>query len=305
MHTTRHINAVETDQLNRRRNKVGKSTDKGSRICNSPIKILGNLHQLLRSDCFRMWPLTVRFLSTDAHDYWQRWTERTDGLLPDSMQIKLDFHSGGASVLNPDHPVNDMTHIDATYNGVKDHLTKSMSLLGGSSRISCEVCKEPLSEKNDIIVVCSQPNCSSTSHIKCLSQLFLDQEGDSQLVPIFGECPACKQHVTWATLMRELSLRLRGGNAVIKRLKTGRKRKKTTQSQKAPKNVKKATEIDDYALDANDNGYDDDDDLDENWINTVNVESSSENSDDKTTGQNDANLRVEIVIEDSEIDDFD
>ncbi|OKL64414.1 Structure-specific endonuclease subunit slx1 [Talaromyces atroroseus] len=138
MHRTRHIDAVETDELTRRK-RITTPVDKGSGICHSPMKILGNLHQLLRSPCFRTWPLTVRFLSREAYTHWQLWNERADGLLSDHMQIKLDFHSGGASVFNPQRPVNDMTHIDATYTGIKEHLEKSTLLLDDSRLPSCQL----------------------------------------------------------------------------------------------------------------------------------------------------------------------
>jgi structure-specific endonuclease subunit SLX1 len=295
MHTSRHIDAVETDQLNRRKRKAAP-VDKGSGICNSPIKILGNLHQLLRSTCFRTWPLTVRFLSTDAYTHWQLWNERAEGLLLDHVHIELDFHSGGASILGPERPVNDMAHIDATYASTKEHLEKSSFLLDDPDLISCQVCKELLSVQNDVIAVCLQPHCRSTSHVKCLSQLFLDQEGSSRLVPIHGECPACNQNVTWAALMKELSLRLRGEKLVAKLLKPDRKRKKNTDSKKAPKAGREATKTDAYVLD---------DDLDENWINTVHVGSEPENVDHEVVDKKGSKSRVEIVIEDSELEDFD
>ena len=113
------------------------------------------------------------------------------------------------------------------------------------------------------------------------------------MVPILGECPACKKQVTWAALMKELSLRLRGGKVVAKLLKPDRKRKKNPESKKASQ--------------ASRDGADDDDDdgLDENWINMVGVESESENVVHEATGKKGSGSRLEIVIEDSEVEDFD
>jgi structure-specific endonuclease subunit SLX1 len=128
--------------------------------------------------------------------------------------------------------------------------------------------------------------------------LFLDEEGSSQLVPTVGECPSCKKHVIWAALMKELSLRLRGGEIVSKILKPDRKRRPNTESKEIDKTSAKATQADDYMLD-------EDDDLDENWISTVDVESGSEKIDRISTDKKGSHSRVEIVIEDSEIEDFD
>lgn len=298
VHTTRHIGAVETDQLNRRRKDP--PVDQGSGIWTSTPKVLGNLHQLLRSTYFGTWPLTVRFLSTEAHSHWQRWTERADGLLPDTIHVELDFHAEGASVLDSNLPANDMTHINATYSGIQDHLEKSASLLNDSAKtLACEVCKKLLSPHGDVIVVCSQPHCHAVSHVKCLSQLFLRDEGSSGLVPTLGDCPACKREVTWVALMKELSMRLHGAKIATKLLKKERKSKAISDSRKSSKSGKKTANT--YA-DILGNDYDD---LDEDWMNSVNVDSGSEPLDHKFTNANNSTGRVEIVIEDSEEETFD
>lgn len=298
VHTTRHIGAVETDQLNRRRKNP--LVDQGSGIWTSTPKVLGNLHQLLRSTYFGTWPLTVRFLSSEAHSHWQRWTERADGLLPDTIHVELDFRAEGASVLDSNLPANDMTHIDATYSGIQEHLEKSTSLLSNNARrLGCEVCKEQLSPQSDIIVVCSQRRCHAVSHVKCLSQLFLSEERSSDLVPTLGECPGCKREVTWVALMKELSMRLHGAKTMTKFLKRQRKNKATTESRNPSKTSKKVTETDDDILD------DEYEDLDEDWMNAVNVDYGSEPLDHKYTDAESSTGRVEIVIEDSEEENFD
>ncbi|KUL92147.1 hypothetical protein ZTR_02278 [Talaromyces verruculosus] len=273
VHTTRHIGAVETDKLNRRRKKT--PIDQGSGLWTSTPKVLGNLHQLLRSTYFGTWPLTVRFLSTDAHSHWQRWTERVDGLLPDTIHVELDFRAEGASVLDSNLPANDMTHIDATYSGIQEHLEKSTSLVNDSARrLACE------------------RHCHAVSHVNCLSQQFLDEEGSSNLVPTLGECPACKREVKWVTLMKELSMRLHGAKTATKLLERERKSKENTEGRKSSKTGKKAKTDDDI--------LDDYEDLDEDWMNAVNVDFTPESSDHAYTKSESSTGRVEIVIEDSE-----
>ncbi|RAO71567.1 uncharacterized protein BHQ10_007579 [Talaromyces amestolkiae] len=264
VHTTRHIGAVETDNLNRRRKNP--PVDQGSGLWTSTPKVLGNLHQLLRSTYFGKWPLTVRFLSSDVHCHWQRWTERADSLLPDTIHVQLDFRAEGASVLDSHLPANDMTHIDATYSGIQGHLDKSTSLLSDDSRrLSCE--------------------------------LFLSDEGRSGLVPTLGECPGCKREVTWVALMKELSMRLHGTKTAMKLLKRERKSKENTEGRKSSKTNKKAKINDDIL----DNDYDD---LDEDWMNAVNVDFAPEPTNFRYHGESSTG-RVEIVIEDSEEENFD
>lgn len=284
---------METDKYNSRRKNP--PVDRGSGLWTSTPKVLGNLHQLLRSTYFGNWPLTVRFLSTDAHSHWQRWSERADGLLPDTIHIELDFRAEGASVLDSTLPANDMSHMDATYRGIQEHLEKSMALLANNPKtLSCEVCKEQLFPQNDIIVVCSGRYCHAVSHVSCLSQLFLHDEGSSGLVPAVGECPACKREVKWVTLMKELTMRLYGAKQVTKLLK---RQHGIQASKKGPKSGKQS-KTDGETLD---NDYED---LDENWMNAVNVESSSMPANCESSNAKKPVGRVEIVIEDTEEEIF-
>lgn len=195
-------------------------------------------------------------------------------------------------------PANDMTHIDATYSGIQGHLDKSTSLLSDDSRrLSCEVCSQQISPQSDIIVVCSQRHCHAVSHVNCLSQLFLSDEGRSGLVPTLGECPGCKREVTWVALMKELSMRLHGTKTAMKLLKRERKSKENTEGRKSSKTNKKAKINDDIL----DNDYDD---LDEDWMNAVNVDFAPEPTNFRYHGESSTG-RVEIVIEDSEEENFD
>lgn len=304
---SRHIDIVESDVLDRRRKQSPtKSNNKKRALSKSLPKILGHLHQLLRSSYFATWPLTVRFLSPDVYTQWQCWTDRADGLLPDNMQVKLDFHTQGTSILNHNLPANDMAHIDVTYNGIKDHLEKALFLLDDSDIILCEVCKKQLSMQSDAIVFCSQNNCRAASHLMCLSQLFLDQESSSQLVPTSGECPECHGENTWADLMKELTFRLRGGDAIRRLLRTKRTRKAKTGGKEKPTTGEGMRNTDDDDLLLSQDGIPADDDFDETWLDTVDIGSDAESVHHKTAQPREKTKpRVEIVIEDSEAEDSD
>jgi hypothetical protein len=107
--------------------------------------------------------------------------------------------------------------------------------------------------------------------------------------------------------MKELSLRLRGGTEAKSRSKTAH-RPKTTAKKRLQNatdhdmddiNAFKYMETDDKLLDP------EDDHLDESWIEEIDGESDPDSHDKENTESNQAPARVEIVIEDSEWDEFD
>ncbi|KAL1956826.1 hypothetical protein VTO42DRAFT_6776 [Malbranchea cinnamomea] len=175
--------------------------------------VIARLHLLLRSKYFSGWPLEVRFYCPRVYLVWQRWSDGVDGLLADSIKLigpAESHHSTGQT--GPSRSSIGMDDLVVSNNRLKKYREKASFLLDNGECINCGVCKIPLQVENDLIVVCSYENCHSVSHIKCLASMFLKQEKDSEkIVPTAGVCPACKMTVEWATLMREVTLRLRGG----------------------------------------------------------------------------------------------
>lgn len=254
---------------------------------------------------------------------WRGWSERVDGLLPDNIEVKLVTTPQNTAPLQ----ANGVAHIDVSYDDMKEHLEKAMFLLDDSETLLCGVCREQLALQDDLVVVCPQTDCRFAAHMVCLSRHFLNEAGESnQFVPTSGTCPACKSTVTWSSLMKELSLRLRGEKETQNIFKTKRRRrlnpgnksadqdKNRVDQQKLPdrsvstdamNSVQTGDNDDDCPSREDDlyNEYDQDELLlDENWIEEVDLGSDSDTTDNRAEPKR-AQSKVEIVIEDSDWDD--
>ena len=117
-------------------------------------------------------------------------------------------------------------NIDVGYSGFKHHVEKSLFLFAEGEAHSCAVCAERLGSPTSTALVCPRQGCRTVSHMACLSDRFLDEEGVSgSVVPISGSCPQCKSILQWMDLVKEMSLRVRGEGEVTRLMKRPRVRK--------------------------------------------------------------------------------
>ncbi|GAB6030058.1 hypothetical protein CHUAL_005741 [Chamberlinius hualienensis] len=68
-----------------------------------------------------------------------------------------------------------------------------------SLQISCGLCKKSLVDLENQIS-CINPRCRHVSHVVCLAEHFTKGE---HVIPVEGECPACKTTVLWGDLVRK------------------------------------------------------------------------------------------------------
>ncbi|EEH33245.2 GIY-YIG catalytic domain-containing protein [Paracoccidioides lutzii Pb01] len=214
--------------------RTAKEVKRVAKPRTSLTNILANLHLLLRSPYFSKWPIEVRFFSADVHRVWQVWLQRVDGLLNDGIRVVTDFAPDGISEVEGKELLAGAGRVgtlDVGYNSIKEYVEKSQFLLEDGERINCGVCKQRLILQHDIIAVCSHSSCHCAAHLSCLSSHFLkDKDSDSELVPREGTCPTCYSKLEWLTMMKEISLRLRG-QAEVNRLFGRRQRAGTPKGQ--------------------------------------------------------------------------
>jgi len=272
---------------------------------------------LLRANYFSRWPLQLRFFTEDVYQKWRAYSDKAVPQISPEVKILLDFQNVVAQQQKGDHTdlgaaLARVRHVDPSYAPLKDFLEKSRTVLDPSEGHECSVCRETLDIEQDLIAICSKGKCLSTSHITCLSDLFLKETGQEEsLLPSGGKCPECKSRLDWPTLMKEATLRLRGQKQIGDILKKGRKKRRVTTVAEI------AAELDDNA---NDELDDEDDKLTAANIAEVDGDLIEEEDEDDATSVTSAgsrksyasslasarrstSRRPERVIEDSEWDE--
>ncbi|KAL4977053.1 hypothetical protein BDW66DRAFT_150372 [Aspergillus desertorum] len=230
---------------------------------------LEDLHLLLRSPYFRHWPLTLRFFAADVLQQWKDWCDRVNARIPGHIRMIGDGNCTDVFPERHDYSlrVGDIRKISADYTPIKVYLEKAMFLLDEIRGSYCNICKTQYQDE-DSAVVCPIVGCNSTTHLLCLSARFLDTTKDpDRLVPLTGKCPTCGQTVQWPLMMKELSIRTRGGEMLHKLLNRCGKRKRDLQ--RAQDATAKTQNRDFPANIADDGSHEDSnatDSLDDHWI---------------------------------------
>jgi structure-specific endonuclease subunit SLX1 len=175
--------------------------------------------------------LEVRFFSEDVYRVWQTWCDRVDGRVPGHIKIRLDLREGQAeapaAAIEPSSKQwkldlvgkGGVEGVDATYASLQPVLEKGQFVFDPDEQLDCDVCKRRLALDQDLGVICPHAECRCVSHVDCLAGHFRAEAKSESLIPIGGKCPSCQKEVLWISLMKELTLRLRGAKEVQKILK--------------------------------------------------------------------------------------
>ncbi|KAL8751971.1 MAG: hypothetical protein Q9199_006066 [Rusavskia elegans] len=300
---------------------------------------LSNLHLLLRVPSFNRSPLAIRFLCSDVYQSWLTHSKRDGGELREDFRVFCDFEkfpkptvdlessTAEAAEKKESHTMAILEKIDVTYSGLKPHIAKSIALAAEMRLQICSVCEHVLDPENAMILVCPSEQCPAVSHMACLAKKWLQtQPSPGFLLPISGTCSQCSREHQWIDIVKESSIRARGGKHLAKLMKEPRMRKSKvmegpTSSKDAhaenraraggpPKDLQimfedSLTDIDLLATDP------EDDPLPDGWQELVDDEdnmsvTSTESGIQSRNGSPEApskkRQKLEVVIEDSEWD---
>ena len=206
---------------------------------------LSNLHLLLRVPSFSRWPLEVRFFNEEIYHKWLERSSSATARLPPTTKIVLDLKEPLDPTLDDAEPLaspkkrgdrsaigmGGVEGIDATYLSLQSHVEKSLDAFAEGQKPSCSVCHNGIQVPGDMALVCPGKDCKAVFHMPCLSRRFLGNDVDAALVPTNGQCPSCKTDLKWVDLVKEMTLRLRGGKELERLTKKRRSRKNKDQKQ--------------------------------------------------------------------------
>lgn len=261
-HATRHIDRQVRDaRLEELQKKLKTSPRRRRRPPMSLEARLKNMHHLLGVKSFSRWPLHLTFFAPDIFATWQRHTANMEPKLRTSITIQLTPAHLPDPVINTsfEHVYKVPTiiqDIPVAYEDCKLHVAKAKASMEEQKTRSCGVCSIRIDMANEATLICPVTTCRTVYHMHCLSHRFLAEEGSHDaLIPIHGTCPGCHTPLKWSTLIKELSLRARG--------------QKEIEALFKPKRRKKADAISDSDITEPQELGEEDEDLDETWIEDV------------------------------------
>ncbi|KAK3685186.1 hypothetical protein B0T22DRAFT_409377 [Podospora appendiculata] len=225
-----------------------KSNGRPRRPAKSMGSILSNLHLLVRVLSFERWPLKLHFFAPDVLAAWKRWCATTNEALRQSLPVLTSFADDGPSLATKAAISGDSASasvgaeggqgdaeqaapwgiyaLPLDYEPIKEYVAKAQAVFEFEREGDCVVCRETIDAGRGLHAVCSNKDCEGVGHVTCWSRHLLSASGSGEtgILPIHGECPKCHGEVQWGDMMKELTLRLRGGKEVEKLLKTKRRR---------------------------------------------------------------------------------
>ncbi|KAK4176030.1 hypothetical protein QBC36DRAFT_188439 [Triangularia setosa] len=250
-HTSLHIPSESRLAFSTQRKRNGQP----KRPSKSLTSILSNLHLLLSVPSFARWPLTVHFFAKDVHAAWLRWCNKAEKQLRGSLPVVTDFGENAVAVAaavkppdpssvaedaeegaEEDVPTWGIHALPLDYQPLKEYVARGQDIFEFERQGDCVVCKEAIElDEGGLHAVCSNEGCEGVGHLRCWGSYLLRGEGgagDEAVLPVGGKCPRCKGEVHWGTMMKELTLRVRGHMEVEKLLKMKRKRTARKKTEK-------------------------------------------------------------------------
>ena len=222
--------------------------------------ILSNLHLLLRVPSFSRWPLRIRFFSKEVWLAWKDIERKTVQALPEHMGIICEFPAESVTKEKPMHDdgLHPIHRLDVSYGSLTEYVAKTKDIFELEKATACAVCSKIMGLREDDweherkhdgpLLVCPHASCTAVSHLRCLGDLFLNQERESgedeiPLVPTHGTCPSCRADTQWVDVVREATLRMRGQKEIDTLLRRKRAAEKKLDRERNGKKGKTASQV--------------------------------------------------------------
>lgn len=206
--------------------------------------VISNLHLLTGVPSFARWPLNLHFFAQEAYKTWEAWTKTSATPVRPGLEIVSDF--GPSPVAEGSQPEAWGIHALALdYKPMTEYVEKADDVVVFGAEGQCVHCHEELESGKGIHPMCPNQGCVAMGHLDCWSAHALAAGDGENLIPDRCTCPSCGGAVRWGDMIKELSLRLRGGTEVEKLLKKAKKAKDAKDAkgvENLPKKAKKVKE---------------------------------------------------------------
>lgn len=182
---------------------------------------MSNIHLLTGVPSFARWPLSVHFFAKEAHKSWETWLKSAEQPDRPGLTILTDF-------VDDDPTCGDLTRgihaLPVDYQPIKPYVEKAQNIVTFERQGDCTHCKTAMEPEQGLYAICPNEGCEAMGHLTCWSEHALLSEGAAkeELIPKACTCPSCGGPVHWGDMMKELTLRTRGQDAVAKLIKKKR-----------------------------------------------------------------------------------
>ncbi|KJZ74508.1 hypothetical protein HIM_06104 [Hirsutella minnesotensis 3608] len=192
--------------------------------------IMSNLHLLTSVPSFVRWPLNLHFLAKEAYATWQGWIKTSESPSRQGLRILTDFEPpprAGGDEGDPGVP-RGISALPLDYASMREYVQKANDAVSFEREGACLHCGEELESGKGLHAMCPNAECTAMGHVDCWGRHALAGDDEENLIPDSCTCPSCGGSVRWSDMMKELSLRIRGGKEVEKLLqkKTRKAREK-------------------------------------------------------------------------------
>lgn len=162
--------------------------------------------------------------------------EEDDGLDSDADDHDHSDTDDADHLDNSDTPKWGIHALPLDHSPLRSYVAKARSMFE-FERLGCCVSSScgrqpliPAAESGELIAICPNDGCEAAGHVACWSEELLREENAAarregrpqEIVPIEGTCPSCGGNIRWVDMMKELTLRERGGKEVDRLLRKKR-----------------------------------------------------------------------------------